>query len=141
MKILVAVDGSSCSVRAVQGMYSHAGWFREPPAITLMTVHPPLPTKRAAAWAGREAVEKYYREECETALAPARKMLDELGLSYDTVMKVGEVADEITKYAAKQGCDLIVMGTHGRTGIKNLVLGSVATKVLAASKVPVLLFK
>jgi len=122
-------------------MYSHIGWFREAPAITLITVHPPLPTKRAAAWAGREAVEKYYQEEGEAALAPARKMLDELGVRYDTVTKVGDIADEITKHAAKEGCDLIVMGTHGRTGIKNLVLGSVATKVLAASKVPVLLFK
>jgi nucleotide-binding universal stress UspA family protein len=43
--------------------------------------------------------------------------------------------------AQDEGCDLIVMGSHGRTGVKALILGSVAQKVLTYAKVPVLIVK
>jgi nucleotide-binding universal stress UspA family protein len=45
------------------------------------------------------------------------------------------------KHAQASGCDLIVMGTHGQGAVANLVMGSVTTKVIAMSKVPVLLFR
>jgi nucleotide-binding universal stress UspA family protein len=141
MKILIAVDGSPHSVRAVQGVVDHVAWFRERPSITLITVHPPLPTKRAAAWVGKAVVDQYYDEECEAALAPASKLLTDLGIAHDKQKRVGEVAHEICTYAADNGYDLIAMGTHGRTGLQNVVLGSVAVKVLAATRLPVLLIR
>jgi nucleotide-binding universal stress UspA family protein len=57
------------------------------------------------------------------------------------VKKVGDPAHEIASHAGSHGYDLIVMGTHGHTALGNLVMGSVATKVLASSKVPVLFFR
>jgi nucleotide-binding universal stress UspA family protein len=54
---------------------------------------------------------------------------------------VGEPADEIVRRADAGAFDLIVMGTHGHTALANLVLGSVASKVLARSKVPVLFMR
>jgi len=54
---------------------------------------------------------------------------------------VGYVAEEILRYAREKGADLIVMSTHGRSGMWRWVLGSVADKVLRASPVPVLLVR
>jgi nucleotide-binding universal stress UspA family protein len=54
---------------------------------------------------------------------------------------VGTVVDEITAYAASEGVELIVMGSHGHGALLNLALGSVATSVLKATKVPVLIVR
>jgi nucleotide-binding universal stress UspA family protein len=51
------------------------------------------------------------------------------------------VAWEIVDYARREGFDLIVMGTHGRTGLKHVVMGSVAERVLRAAPCPVLVVK
>jgi nucleotide-binding universal stress UspA family protein len=72
-------------------------------------------------------------------LAPARASLAAANVAFDAVKRVGEPADEIIHCASERGVDLIVMGTHGRTALANLVVGSVATKVLAQASTPVLL--
>jgi len=58
-----------------------------------------------------------------------------------TVVMGGEPAEEIIKYAEKNDVSVIIMASHGRSGIKGWVMGSVATKVLQATKVPVLLIR
>jgi nucleotide-binding universal stress UspA family protein len=141
VKILIAVDGSPHSLRAVQGVLEHVSWFRDPPTLTLITVHPPVPTRRAAVWAGKQALDAYYDEGNEEHLREAKKLLDDRGVKYEAVKKVGEIAHEVTSYANAGGFDVIAAGTHGHTNLENLVMGSVATKILASSKVPVLLFK
>lgn len=56
-------------------------------------------------------------------------------------MLVGNLAEEIYKLAEKESVDLIVMGTHGRTGLAHLVMGSVAESVVRHAKCPVLTYK
>jgi len=56
------------------------------------------------------------------------------------VAVVPSVSHGITDYAAKNGCDLIALSTHGRGGFRRLMLGSVAEEVLRASRVPVMVF-
>lgn len=56
-------------------------------------------------------------------------------------IRFGQPAEEIITYAAKSGCDLIAMSTHGRSGIGRWVYGSVADKVLRSSSIPVLLVR
>jgi len=141
MKILLAVDGSDRSTAALDLLVAHVSWFREAPTVTLVHVHPPIPYPGAAARAGREAVQRSYDEESQKVLEPARARLVSKGIEPDAVALVGDPAEEIARYAAQHGKDLIAMGTHGRTGLSNLVLGSVATKVLAQSNVPVLLLR
>ncbi|HEY8245600.1 MAG TPA: universal stress protein [Casimicrobiaceae bacterium] len=141
MKALLATDGSPHSQNAVEGFVSRFAWFKQPPAVELVTVHPAIPYGRAAAWAGRETVEKYYAEESDAALRGASELLKARGVDFRAVKLVGEAAPEIVKHAQSSGCDLIVMGTHGQTAVANLVMGSVATKVIATSKVPVLLLR
>jgi len=74
------------------------------------------------------------------------KMLDELtpsdpAVPYEHRMLLGEPATEIVRLAEEQAADLIVMGTHGRTGLKRLLMGSVAEAVVRRSACPVLTFK
>ena len=138
MKILVGIDGSPQSLAALESFTRHLRWFRESAALTLLYAHPPLPYKRAVSGQAHDAVHAYYEEESEEALAPSRKLLTELGIPFSVEKRVGDPAEEIVDCATAGQFDLLVMGTHGRTSFANLVLGSVATKVLASSKVPVL---
>ncbi|HET9341110.1 MAG TPA: universal stress protein [Casimicrobiaceae bacterium] len=141
MKVLLATDGSQHSLDAVEAFVSRFAWFRQPPAIELCHVHPAIPYGRAAAWAGKEAVERYYAEESDAALKPAADLLAARGVAFQAVKLVGEAGHELVRHAQSAGCDLIAMGTHGTGAMTNLVMGSVATKVIASSKVPVLLLK
>jgi nucleotide-binding universal stress UspA family protein len=138
MKILCPTDGSPHSLAALTALVDRRAWFHEAEELTLFYSHPPLPYKRAVAWAGKDAVHSYYEEESEAALAPARKLLDDRGVGYEIEKRVGDPAAEIVACAEAGGFALVVMGTHGHTALVNLVMGSVATKVLAARKVPVL---
>jgi nucleotide-binding universal stress UspA family protein len=60
------------------------------------------------------------------------------GINHEIVTKSGKEDEEIIKFAKKKDVDIIVMGTHGRTGIEHIFLGSIAEKVLRRSPVPVL---
>ncbi|MEW6509621.1 MAG: universal stress protein [Bacteroidota bacterium] len=62
-------------------------------------------------------------------------------LNLELVTRSGRPAEEISRYAREQGMDLIVMATHGRTGLKQAAMGSVAQKVIRLSAVPVLAVK
>lgn len=61
--------------------------------------------------------------------------------SVETFCRVGSPSQEIVTLAAEQSVDLIVVGTHGRTGVKGLVMGSVARSVLRAAHRPVLIME
>lgn len=75
-------------------------------------------------------------------LAKVRAEVDKLGVACDTVGVSNRIADEaIIATAKKRRCDLVVMTSHGRSGITAVLLGSVATHVLTHSKVPVLIWR
>lgn len=141
MKILLAVDGSEISLRAVRSLIDHVQWFADKPAVHLLTVHPPIPVGLATQHVGQAALERYYREEGETTLAAARQLLDAAHLPHTPHIHVGEPAAIIVKLAGELGCDLICMGSHGHGVLQNAILGSVATRVLHLARVPVLLAK
>lgn len=141
MKVLLATDGSKNALEAIEAFAARLAWFRESPAIELVHVHPPIPVGRAVAWAGKEAVEHYYAEEAAEALKPAEDFLTARGIPFTARKLVGEPAHEILRHAGASGCELIVVGSRGHGAMANLVMGSVATKVLAASKLPVLVIR
>ena len=136
MHILLAVDGSEASTRAARHVAKLARQLVEAPTLTLATVSLPLiaPAERKL---GRKASAEYYDSNCRHAVRSARRVLERAKLEFDEAFLVGDPAAQIAQEAAHRGVDLIVMGSHGQTALKNLVLGSVATKVLATSKVPV----
>lgn len=138
MRILLAVDGSKCSLKGVSNLIEHARWYGKKPEVELVNVQPVLPYEgRVSHVLGADQVTSYYREEGEAALARARKMLDAARFKYRFHILIGPVAETLTKQAKALRCDLILMGTHGRTLAGQLVLGSVALKVLQTARVPV----
>jgi nucleotide-binding universal stress UspA family protein len=141
LKILLAVDGSESATRATQKVIEAAGWFKEPLEVELVTVHLPLPQVGgfAGAVVSHDMVEKYYSEEGGRALAPARKLLDGAGIRHVPHILVGEIAQSVVDHAQKTDCKLLFMGTRGMSALSNLMVGSVATKVLHLSTVPVVL--
>ena len=139
-KILIAADGSAYTTKALEYLIEHQAQFGLSPVIELIHVRHPLPS-RAASALGRETVQKYYADETRKALVPARRMLDKAGFTYTVVQRVGDAAEQISGHAQKGKFTLLVMGSHGQSALSNLVMGSVATQVLAHCKVPVLLVR
>ena len=141
MRIMLAADGSRFTEAAARQIVADLDWFADRPEVHVVHVHPPVPLPVAegvTVAAGRDAVDRYYREESEAALEVARKVLGEAGVPCKPVWMVGDVATELEAYARRHGIDLVVMGSHGHGALANVVLGSVATKCLAALSVPVL---
>jgi nucleotide-binding universal stress UspA family protein len=60
------------------------------------------------------------------------------GLDVETVVAVGDIAEEIIKHAQKTGTDMIIIGTHGRKGLEKIMFGSVASGVVRGASCPVL---
>ncbi len=141
MKILLAADNSDYTKRAARHLVTHLGWFAEKPEVHILHVHPPIPYPGAAVKAGKAAIDKYLTEDSEAALKVARKPLDKAGVAYQAVWRTGNPAEEIAKYVKKHDIDLVVLGSHGEGALANLVLGSVATKVIAVLQIPVLIVR
>lgn len=141
MKVLLAVDGSKYSLDAVDCLIDHADWYRESPEVELLTVHLPIPQLPGFSLAvGKSQLQRYYQEEGEAKLAPAKKKLDAAGIKYAARVLVGPIGETIVKHAKDAGCDLIYIGNRGMSAASAL-LGSTASKVLNLSTVPVLLVK
>lgn len=67
--------------------------------------------------------------------------LERVGIRYHTAVRFGDPAEAIAGYAEKEGVDLIMMATHGHTGLGRLVFGSVAARVVASGICPVMLVR
>jgi nucleotide-binding universal stress UspA family protein len=142
MKILLAVDGSTYSLDAADCLIEHADWYREKPAVELVTVHLPVPKlPRMGLVVGKNQIQRYYEEEGQAALAATKKKLAAAGIPFKASVLVGPVAETLVAHAKKSRCDMIFIGTHGRTAAANLLLGSIATKVLHIASVPVMLVR
>ena len=135
------VDGSECSLRAVDHLITHVGWFRDVPEVHLLHVHAPIPIGRVQAHVGKETLHAYYLEEGQEHLLAAQQKLDAAGRFHTTHIHVGQPSEVIAKLAGELACDLIIMGSHGRSGVAGLVMGSVASRVLHLAPCPVLLVK
>lgn len=140
MKILLAVDGSPYSKKMLAYLSTHEALLNVGHDYTVFTAQPALPP-RARAAVGKAVVDQYYAEESEKVLAPVGKFLLRHGINAKSAWKVGPAGAAIAKQADDGGFDLVVMGSHGHSAVVNLVMGSVATQVLAHCKVPVLLVR
>lgn len=135
VKIIVPVDGSESSVRAA---LVAAG--RDGAEIYLLNVQPHLP-ELVSSMMEPKAIDDHYETEGSKSLAPAEKALNEAGVQFHHLMKIGPAAETISNCATQEGCEEIVMGARGHGSVLNLLLGSVSTKVLSLSDKPVTLVK
>jgi nucleotide-binding universal stress UspA family protein len=87
---------------------------------------------------GAEQLVDALQEEGERSTKDVAEQARERGLTAETDIRVGAPHQAILDYADEHGVDLVVMGTHGRTGLDRMLLGSVAEKVVRLAPVPVL---
>jgi nucleotide-binding universal stress UspA family protein len=141
MKLLVPVDGSAPSLRAVKLAIAMAKTARSS-ELLLVTVQnlaalgaadlgflDPTLTRQAARRGGEKALRK------AIAAAKAAK------LNFSTRVEIGPIAESVAKIARQEKVDHIVMGTRGLGGVRGLLLGSVATQLIHLVEVPVTLVK
>lgn len=141
--ILVPTDGSKLAARGVVVATRLAKMLKA--RITAVYVYPPYvpPTYGEAAVYMADITPRRYKELCEK---DARKVLDKVeakakraGVRCSPVAVMDDrVWQAILSTARSNGCDTIVMSSHGRSELAGLLLGSETTKVLAHSKIPVL---
>lgn len=142
MKILVATDGSKHALHAVKFAAKLIAQMRsDAKRITLISVHDDVSLRHARSFVGASVVDDYLRELSEKELLPSRKALDALGIQHDMVIRTGAVAKEIVDLADKGKFDMIVLGCKGRGAVADLLIGSVAQRVQAHAKQPVVLVK
>jgi len=137
-KILVPLDGSSFAEEALP----HARELAECGGgeIVLVRVdepYEPPPGIFVPATAIPEVVRLSAGEYLEQLVSRLRLA----GIKVESAVLDGKVADAILKYAGEEGVDLIVMSTHGRTGISRLLMGSVAEQIVHGAPCPVLLIR
>jgi nucleotide-binding universal stress UspA family protein len=144
--ILIPTDGSELSSQACSRAIDLAKAFKA--KITVVLASPtyrqltsegfliPELTTNKRAW--EKSVTTRARKVLDTAAAEAKRA----GINCETAHVFrDEPHQAIIDTAKKSGCDLIVMGSHGYGGLKQLVLGSETTRVLSHSKIPVLVYR
>ena len=144
-RIIVPTDGSDLSASAVNAAATLAKTLNANlVAVHVMPMYSAVVYPEAAIY-GAISQEEFIaetEEEATKALAAATKDAQAIGVACETVRnRVNQPYLGILDAAAQQNCDLIVMASHGRRGVKALVLGSETHKVLTHSKIPVLVFR
>jgi nucleotide-binding universal stress UspA family protein len=140
MKILVAVDGSPFTKKMLAYLAAHDEWLGALHEYTVVYAVPGVPP-RAAAVLDRDTLKSYYAESADKVFKPIKTFFSKNKLKADFQFKVGHAAEVIAEAARKGDHDLLIMGSHGHGTLANLVLGSVATKVLAQCTTPALLIR
>lgn len=142
--ILIPTDGSECSARGVDRGVALAAKLGA--KVTFVTVTESLPVYVGAdglGWvATTSALADFDKQQAAAAqelLAAAKQKADAAGVSANTThFPRAQPAEAIVEVARSHDCDLIVMASHGRRGVRRLILGSQTSEVLAHSPVPVL---
>lgn len=134
MRILVPIDGSPQSTAAVE----YAADTFDAEELLLLHVIDPVEAGYSAAATLPGYSEEWYenrKEEATTIFEEVGESIE--GLEYRTVTEVGRPSRTIIAYADEEDVDHVVMGSHGRSGVTRLLLGSVAESVVRRSPVPV----
>ena len=142
-RVLLPFDGSEPARRAL-GRFLALAWRLKRFEVLVLNVQPEVPMRKLLLDARLSAVRRQkvpMREAGMKLLAPARRLLEGAGISSRCHVEFGDPAPTIARFAKRYHCDQIVMGTRGLGKIPRLLLGSIATKVLHLTDLPVLLVK
>jgi nucleotide-binding universal stress UspA family protein len=140
-KLLVPIDGSESSMRALDHAMNIAN-SRPSYELHLLTVHPePIMYGEILVYVSQEKMHELQKAHSMDLLRPAVQAAEQAQIRHTSEIVEGEIAPTIVKRANELRCEGIVMGTRGMTAISNLVIGSVATKVIHLTNVPVTLVK
>jgi len=132
MKILLAIDGSAPSQDAIEEV-AHRPWPSRSTLRILSVIQPYTPpaTEIVLASATFEEIRQRQAQEAEQLTRQASERIVASGLSVETEVREGDPRTAIVDAADEWQADLIIIGSHGRTGLKRLLMGSVAQAVVA----------
>ena len=138
--VLVPIDGSECSLQALHYLIgARAGDAAR--HCTCSTCSQAM-TGDVRQFVARSDISEYQRAQSDEALRPARELLDAAGIAYESHLEVGHAAESHRPRCAEAlGCDHIVMGTHGRSALADLLAGSTTLRVMHQTRLPVVLVK
>ena len=138
-KMLVPVDGSDHSLRALD----HALFLAKAAGSKVTAIHvmEKPPTMYVESQKLLNDIMAKYKTESAKVLDRCKELAAQKGVKIETVIADGDAATNITDYAKKEGCDIIVIGNRGLGRFKEMVVGSVSNKVLHHAKCSVLIVK
>jgi nucleotide-binding universal stress UspA family protein len=140
-KILIPIDGSVSSMNAVQFALRLAKHNPDAHLYLLNVQEPPPVEVMVEAGIAPEDWQASHQEAGRSVMEPACKTLEAAGVRYTTIVAVGHPVEMIAARARELGCTSVAMGTRGMGALANLVLGSVAMRVVHALDCPVTLVK
>lgn len=141
-RLLLPVDGSACSLRAVEYVLAQRGLGAMPGDVEVHLLNVQVGLRGdVGQFIAHEQIAAFHREESAKALQEAQDRLRSAGVEPILHAEVGHVADVIARRAGELGCDHIVMGTHARGALAELLAGSTTIRVLHQAQVPVVLVK
>jgi nucleotide-binding universal stress UspA family protein len=138
-KILIATDGSEYTKNSIDyGIELAKNTQAELHVLYVIDTAAFASIPMDAAW---ESMYELLKQEGDEATRYAADKAEAQGITVERLTVEGHPAEEIIKYAEKNSMNLIVMGTLGKSGLDRFLLGSVAEKVVRASKIPVLVVR
>jgi nucleotide-binding universal stress UspA family protein len=146
-KILVPLDGSELAECVLPHIENIAKGCADTEVVLFRVCEPPViladyPADFRTEWNDHVRQEtSHIQQQCNLYLGETEKKLKDAGLRITTKTGMGNPAEQIIDYAIQNGVDLIVMATHGRSGISRWAYGSIVEKVLHASRIPVMIVR
>jgi nucleotide-binding universal stress UspA family protein len=140
MKILLAVDGSAYTKRMLAYLAAHDELFGETPEYHAITVVAPV-TQHVAQFVDKSTIDQYHADEANRVLKPVKAFAAQNQWNLEATYVVGRAADVIAETITSGRFDLLVIGSHGHSSLANLLLGSVAARVMALCTTPVLIIR
>ena len=144
-KILVPLDGSELAECVLPHVESIAKGCDGKNVVFLRVVEPfHLSGAEASDYFSEEDIKRADSENRVDAENYLKKLVNQTkydGVKVQSVVLMGQAAENISDYATKNGVDLIIIATHGRSGVSRWVWGSVADRVVRSSSMPVLLVR
>ena len=139
---LVPVDGSPTSLVAVEHAINFAKTLNSKiTLVQVLTLDPYIAAEYLSSTQTNDLIERA-RKSILDNLATAEQKFTEAGITVDVQLLEGQVIqNELLKAAKSLNVDLIIMGSHGRTGLKKLFLGSVTQNILSETDIPVLVVR
>ena len=148
--IMVPLDGSELAECVLSHLETITKSCQPSPKITLIRVVTPLKLYGGFDFGGVpeyispeqiQRLEDDSKKSAQDYLVKQVSRLKAMGIQAEAVVTFGMASQSLTQYAGKNGIDLIVIATHGRSGITEWFWGSVAERVLKTSKIPVLMVR
>jgi nucleotide-binding universal stress UspA family protein len=141
--ILLPTDGSELSEKAInEGIRLAKKLDAKVTGVCIIPEQHPFFYETEIPAEALTQIAKQSKEAAESYLAVIQKKAEEAGVACEVVFKVTDyIYETIIRVAEQKGCDLIMMASHGRRGVRAFIIGSETQKVLTHSKIPVLVYR